>query len=148
MGACDPSAIPVTVMQPGFVNRGPTRGSEATHGREIFENLCMKTASSLHIKCHRGRYCDGGIDQSPTPPFLKFLLFQSMGGGGGDMGPSAFSYGKWQWCSQDLQQGAKARERSADRAGGGGGFPPVPRYGDFWKFGYENGILLHIKCHY
>ena len=65
-----PLSYAVTVVQPGFVNRGPKRGSEATkrgggggeegvgggfhpsHGKEIFENSGMKTAFFVHIKCH------------------------------------------------------------------------------------------------
>ena len=59
-GPLCPLAMPVPVVQPaGFVNGRPKRGSEApergegvgggypsSHGREIFENLCMKTAFS------------------------------------------------------------------------------------------------------
>ena len=61
--------MPVTVVQPGFVNGGgggggggAKRGSEVTeremgvgggvslsHGREIFENSCMKTAFSCTL---------------------------------------------------------------------------------------------------
>ena len=63
-GMC-PLAMPVTVVQPGFVNGGPKRGSEAT------------------------------------------------------------------------ERGEGVGER----------FPP-PTAGDFLKFVYENGIFLHIKCHY
>ena len=56
-----PLAMPVTVVQPGFVNGRPKRGSEATergrvwegvspsHGREIFPNLCLKTAFSCTL---------------------------------------------------------------------------------------------------
>ena len=56
-----PLAMPVTVVQPGFVNGGPKRGSKATergrvwegvspsHGREIFQNLCLKTAFSCTL---------------------------------------------------------------------------------------------------
>ena len=54
-----PLAMPVTVVQPGFVNGKPKRGSKATerrrvweggfHGREIFENSCMKTTFSWRL---------------------------------------------------------------------------------------------------
>ena len=92
-----------------------------------------------------------GIDQSPTPPVLNFFYSNQWGGGGGDMGPSALSYASDSGAAKICQQGAKARERS-DRAGGGcgrgGGGSPSHDREIFWKFGYKNGIFLHIKCHY
>ena len=49
------------------------------------------------------------------------------------------------WHSQDFSTGGvKARERSnRAREGVGGVFPPATV--DFRKFGYKNGIFLHIK---
>ena len=46
--------MPVTVLQPGFVNGGPKRGSETTE---------------------RGRVCEGGGSLFPFPPFLFFPVF-------------------------------------------------------------------------
>ena len=69
--------MPVTVVQPGFVNGVPKRGSEATkpgeggfvspsHGRENFEYSCMKTVFSCTLyTIIRGSLCTG-IDQFPT----------------------------------------------------------------------------------
>ena len=59
---------------------GPKRGSEATerapsHGREIFETSCMKTALL------EGRLCEVAYT-NPLLPHFKFLLLQSTGGGG------------------------------------------------------------------
>ena len=79
--------MPVTVVQPGFVNGGPKRGSEATergrvwegvspsHGRrEMFQNLCLKTAFSCTLDTFiRDSLCSG-IDQFPTL-VLFFILF-------------------------------------------------------------------------
>ena len=56
-----PLAMPETVLQPGFVNGGQREWAKRpfysgrgcgfpSHGREIFENSCMKTAFILHIK--------------------------------------------------------------------------------------------------
>ena len=78
--------MPVTVVQPGFVNGGPKRGSEATergegvgggfppsHGREIFQNLCLKTAFSCTLDTFiRGSLCSG-IDQFPTLVLFSFF---------------------------------------------------------------------------
>ena len=66
--------MPVTVVQPGFVNgRAPKRG-------EGVGNLCMKTAFSLTLNVIiRGSKCRG-IDQFLTLPF--YLLQRQRGGGG------------------------------------------------------------------
>ena len=98
------SAIPVTVVQPGFVNGGPKRGSEATergegvvspsHGREIFQKFVSETFI-------RGSLWSG-IDQFPTLvlflmnffqgkfflfPFFLLLFYSPINGGGGVMAP-------------------------------------------------------------
>ena len=63
--------------------RGPKRGSEATergedvvspsHGREIFENSCMKTKFSCTLDTIiRGSLCTG-IDQFPTLFLFSFF---------------------------------------------------------------------------
>ena len=59
------------------------------------------------------------------------------------------SYASDSGAARICQQGAKARERS-DQAGEGvgGGFPPPRSREIFRKFGYENCIFVHIKCHY
>ena len=76
-----PLAMPVTVVHPRFVNRGPKRGSEAAERgegvgsryRDFFIYLCMKTAFSCILNAIIG--CVG----------VKWnrAIFQSMGGGGG-----------------------------------------------------------------
>ena len=114
-----PLAMPVTVVQPGFVNGGPKRGSEAaergegvggvspSHGREICQNLCLKTAFSCTLDTIiRGSLCRG-IDQFlllfffhsfpnefvpgkhfPFPFLSSFvLLADQWGGGGGGIAP-------------------------------------------------------------
>ena len=51
-GRLCPLAMPVTVVQPGFVNGGPKVGIEATkrpNDRENFETVCMKTAFSCTL---------------------------------------------------------------------------------------------------
>ena len=50
-------AIPVTVMQPGFVDRGPKRWSEATErgggcGRRDFRKFGYENGTFVHIKYH------------------------------------------------------------------------------------------------
>ena len=84
-GRLCPLPMPLTVVQPGFVNGGPKRGSEATERwrvwevpryREIFEISCMKTAFSCTLNdIIRGSLCSG-IDQFPTlfpsPPFFFY----------------------------------------------------------------------------
>ena len=63
-------AIAVTVVQPGFVNGGQSKGAKRPsggrvweggfHGREIFENSCMKTAFSCTLNTIiRGSLCTG-----------------------------------------------------------------------------------------
>ena len=146
-----PISYAVTVVQPGFVNRRPKRGSEATkrgrvwfspsHDRDIFfENSCMKMEFSCtlnpiisgvgYVKWHR-----------PIPYSTLFSFIPINGGGGGDMCPSALSYASDSGAAKICQQGVKARERS-DRAGEGcGRGVPLPRY--IWRFFYNSGI----KCH-
>ena len=122
-----PLAMPVTVVQPGFVNVGPKRGSEATergqgvvggmwegespsHGREIFQNLCLKTTFSCTLDTFiRGSLCSG-IDQFPTLDLFSFFLLMNLfqgniflspffllfyspinGGGGGEAWPPCAS---------------------------------------------------------
>ena len=71
-GTCPlvPLAMPVTVVQPGFVNGGQSEGAKrrsggrvwegGSHGREIFENSCMKTACSCTLNTIiRGSLCTG-----------------------------------------------------------------------------------------
>ena len=43
--------MPVTVVQPGFFNRGKSEGAGGggSHDRKIFENLGMKTAFSCTL---------------------------------------------------------------------------------------------------
>ena len=66
--------MPVTVVQPGFVNGVPKRGSEATERGEgmgggsplptlgrfvVVENSCMKTAFSCTLNANiRGKLCE------------------------------------------------------------------------------------------
>ena len=78
--------IPVTVVQPRFVNGGIVRGSEATErgegvgggfppsdGRELFLNMCLKLAFSCTLDTIiRGSLCTG-IDQFPTLFLLSFF---------------------------------------------------------------------------
>ena len=63
-----------------------------------------------------------------------------MGGGGGDMGPSALSYANDSGAAKICQQGAKAKRPSGGRVWEGGFFE---------NSGMNlNGIFVHIKCHY
>ena len=62
-------------------------------------------------------------------------------GGGGGTSDCALSYASDSGAPTICQQGAKARERSWGRV----------LEGDteiFFLFVYENGIFLHIECHY
>ena len=74
-------AIPVTVVQPRFVNGGKARersdrargGFPPSHGREIFQNLCMKLAFSYTLDTIiRGSLCTG-MDQFPTLFLFSFF---------------------------------------------------------------------------
>ena len=72
-------AIPVTVVQPRFVNGGKSEGARGrcgrgvSHGREIFKNLCMKLAFSSTLETIiRGSLCTG-IDQFPTLFLCSFF---------------------------------------------------------------------------
>ena len=78
-------AIPVTVVQPRFVNGGKARelsdrarggcGRGVSHGREIFQNLCMKLAFSCTLDTIiRGSLCTG-IDQFPTLFLFSFFSY-------------------------------------------------------------------------
>ena len=80
-----PLAMPVTGVQPGFVNGGGAkRGSEATEcvGGAIgrFVETCMKTSMKTTFSCTLNAiiigvgYVKWHIYQSPTPPFLIFTL--------------------------------------------------------------------------
>ena len=96
--------MPVTVVQPGFVNGGAKareRSDRARggvweggfHCREIFENSFMKTAFSCTLNSiiiRGGRLYEMEKYQSPTPPFLKFFYANQLGGGG--MGACTLSY--------------------------------------------------------
>ena len=70
-------AIPVTVVQPRFVNGGRARGGcfpPPTVGRFFFQNLCLKLAFSCTLDTIiRGSLCTG-IDQFPYS-FSSFVLF-------------------------------------------------------------------------
>ena len=77
-----PLAMPVTVVHPRFVNRGPKRGSEVVERgegvgrryRDFLFYLCMKTAFSCILNAIIGCV---GVQWNRA-------IFQSMGGGGGD----------------------------------------------------------------
>ena len=77
-----PLAMPVTVVQPGIVNGGQSEGAKRpsgggcgfpSHGREIFQNLCLKTTFSCTlVTIIRGSLCSG-IDQLPTLVLFSFF---------------------------------------------------------------------------
>ena len=80
-----PLAMPVTVVQPGFVNGGAKarersdrawggcgRGFPPPTGSEIFQNLCLKTAFSCTLDTIIRGSLYSGIDQFPT-----LVLFHS-----------------------------------------------------------------------
>ena len=58
----------------------------------------------------------------PYSTLFKFLLFHSIGGGGGGMGPSALSYASDSGAAKICQQGTKARAEGAKQPSGEGGF--------------------------
>ena len=62
-GTCPLVPMPVTVVQPGFVNGGQSEGAKRRSGGrvwEIFENSCMKTAFSCTLNTIiRGSLCTG-----------------------------------------------------------------------------------------
>ena len=68
--------MPVTVVQPGFVNGGP----------EIFENLCMKTAFSCTLKIPllggTSMLCEMAYTNPLLPPVLNLFYSNQPGGGG------------------------------------------------------------------
>ena len=117
-------AIPVTVVQPGFVNRWGAKARERSD-REGFFLICVWKRHFLHMEWHyyRGLVMWSDIYQSPTPPSFEKLFYSNQGGG--SMAPCALSYASEGGAARTCQRGAKARERS-DRAGEGVGFP-LPR---------------------
>ena len=95
-----PLSMPVTIVQPEFVNGGHARGAKRpsggvcvcvcvcvrggggvspSHSMEILENLRMKTALSCTLNSLLG-VCSG-IDQFPT--LFSFFTRRATGGGGG-----------------------------------------------------------------
>ena len=166
-----------TVVQPGFINRGPKRGSEATsggrvvgggfpsHGRENFQNLCLKTAFSCTLDtCIRGT-CSG-IEQFPTLfifyyfpnefvsgkhfpfPFLSsFVLLSNQWGGGGGHGPLVhLSYSSNSGAAKICQRGQS--EGAMEGVAGGNPLPPM-----VGRFFFSPNLcmklaVLHIRYHY
>ena len=132
--------------------QGPKRGSEATERREggfppptvgRFLKIRVWKQHFRALKCHYlgVDYIMKYSEHQPLPPLLNFFHGQTMGA----WGLVPLSYDSDSGVARICQQGAKARERS-DQAGelweGGKGWEI------FWKFVYENGIFLHMKCHY
>ena len=94
-------AIPVTVVQPGFVNGGQSEGAKQPsgggggegvgrgftpfHRREIFfgENSCMKTKFLAHWMSLLGGWLYEVTYTNPYSPFFFIILLQSRGRGGG-----------------------------------------------------------------
>ena len=130
--------MPVTVVQPGFVNGGGgEQASEATERGRIFFYSCMKKTF----------VCTLNLQSHTSPPF--FFLLQSTGGGGGGGGMCPCAHASDSGAARICQRGTKTRERS-NRAGDGvgGGLPSPIILINFINFVYENDIFLHIKCHY
>ena len=123
-----------------------------SHGREIFHNLCLKTAFSCTLDTIiRGSLCSG-IDQFPTLvlffilflmnlfqgniflfPFF-FLLFYSPINGGGGHGPLVhLSYSSNSGAAKICQRGqCEGAKRPSEGRVWEGGFPP-PTVGRFFK---------------
>ena len=101
--------MPVTVVQPGFVNRGPKRESEATKRGEVVE------VYSIH---------------QPLPPLLNFFPPPPINGG---MGACAVTVMQPGFVNRGPKRGSEATKRGGGGGGGvGGGFPP-PTVGRFLK---------------
>ena len=132
---------------PKWVNK--TGGNKfISHGREIFQNLCLKTAFSCTLDTIiRGSLCSG-IDQFPTLvlfcilflmnlfqgkiflfPFFLLLFYSPInGGGGGGMAPLCILAIPVTVVQPRFVNGGSARERS-DRARGGCGRGVFPSHG-------------------
>ena len=134
--------MPVTVVQPRFVNGGPKRGGEATERGEgvIFQNFCLKTAFSGTLDRPtfiRGSLCSGIDLLIPYScsffilflmnlfqgniflfPFFLLLFYSPINGvgGGGGMAPLCILTIPVT-VQPRFVNGGKARERS-DRARG------------------------------
>ena len=119
-------AIPVTVVQPGFVNGGQSEGAKWPSGGRVweggptvgrfFENSCMKTTFLAHwMPLLGGWLCEVTYTNPLLPPSFEKLFYSNQEGGG--MAPCALSYASDGGAARICQRGAKARER-CDRAGG------------------------------
>ena len=133
-GPMSPLAQPVTMVQPGFINGGPKRGSEATErgkgvggggggvppslSREMFENSCMKTLFSCtlnsiirpkgvgFVKWHI--YTNTLLPPPDPPVFFFFFLLQSMREKHGPLYPLASQWQRWSYdlSTEDQSEGA------------------------------------------
>ena len=119
-------AIPVTVVQPGCVNGGQSKGAKwprgggcgrgfsPSHGREIFWKFLYENDISCTLNgIIRGLVMWSDIYQSPTPPSFETLFYSNQGGRG--HGPLCPKLCQWRWCSQDLSTGAKTRSEATER---------------------------------
>ena len=157
-----PLAMPVTVVQPRFVNGGPKGGGEATERGEgvIFQNVCLKTEFSGTLDRPtfiRGNVCSGIDLLIPYSsffilflinlfqgnilrfPFFLLLFYLPINGGGGH---DPFVYLNYssnraaKICQPGQSEGAK-------RPSEGNVFFPPPTVGRFLsKFVYETVIFL------
>ena len=125
-------AIPVTVVQLGFVNGGQSKGVKWPRRRRVWEGD-WQFVSENDISCTlndiiRGLVMWSDIYQSPTPPFFwTIILLQSRGGG---MAPCALSYASDGGAARICQRGAKAREQGE---GVHGRWFPPPTVGRIFK---------------
>ena len=131
-GPLCPLAIPVTVVQPGFVNGGPKRGSEVTERGEgvgggftvgrFLENSCMKTTFSCTLNAIiRGWVMWSDTYQSPTPPLINFTPIKGAGAWPLVSPAMPVTVVRPGFVNGEPKRGSEATERGE---GVGGAFPP------------------------
>ena len=99
---------------------------------------------SLHVL--GGRLCEVAY----TIPYFPLLISFTPIKGGGACALVPLSYASASGAARIFQRGPKRGSEATERGECVGGVvsPSHSREIFFWKFVYENGIFLHIKCYY
>ena len=137
---------------------GPKRGAKRPnggrvwdHGREIFENVCIKSffPFTLNAIIRVGYVAAYRPINSLLPPPPSFFNSPINGGWRAWVLVALIAVPvERQWCSQDLStwgQSDRAWGGCVCVGGGGGGGIPHPMVGRFFNYVYPNCLFLHIK---